>query len=106
MVSQLKLLISKHFSFLKQLLNSRFKDWLLQDAINAFIRDRFNLNRHVVRSEKAYVRLPLDCEALFTLFLEEGPNKSNRLEPVADRHVDIHENELVRSARFRKPVLY
>ena len=78
----------------------------MQDAINAFIRNRFNLNRHVVRSQKAYVRLPLDCEALFTLLLEKGPNKSNRLEPVADRHVDIHENEPVRSARFSKPVLY
>ena len=106
MVSLLTLLVSKHLSFLKQLLNSRLKDWLLQDAVDTLVRDGFDLDRHVVRSQEAYVRLPLDCEALFTLLLEVGSNQFNRLEPVADRHVYIHENELVGSARLFKPVLH
>ena len=105
MVSQLKLFVSKHFGFCKKLLDPGFEDWLLQDAVNTFIRDSSDLDRHVVRSQKAYVRLPLDGHSLFTLLLEKGPNQFNRLEPVTNRHVDVHENELVGGARFRKPVL-
>ena len=105
MVSQLKLLVSKHFGFLKQLLDPGFEDWLLQDAVDTLIRDSFDLDGHEVRSQKAYVRLPFNGDSLFTLLLEEGLDQLDRLEPVADGHVDVHENELVGGARFRKPVL-
>ena len=77
MVSQLKLFVSKHFGFCKKLLDPGFEDWLLQDAVNTFIRDSSDLDRHVVRSQKAYVRLPLDYGALFSHFSEEGSNKLN-----------------------------
>ena len=77
MVSQLKLLIPKHLCFGKQLLDSLLKDWFLQDAIDVYIRDSFNLDRHEVRSQKAYERRPLDGEALFALLPEEGSNQLN-----------------------------
>ena len=95
------MLIPKHFCFRKQLLDALFEDRLLQDAINALIHDGFNLDRHIVRSQEAYVRLPLG-----TAFFKEGANQLNRLEPIAYRHVDVHEDEFVGGARFHKPVLY
>ena len=48
-----------------------------------------------MRSQKAHIRLLVDRVALLTCLPEEGPNEVEGLEPVADRHVDVHDDQCV-----------